>query len=119
MAGLNVKVGEVYECPELRCCESGKVKWAFFKVKAKKGYDTLNVWASNPANISGATAVKVISIDNVELKSRLDERSNKWYKDYNVTATLERAESGRQGAGSGFVDADEDFLNNLFLGGKG
>ena len=113
MAGLNVKVGTVYECPELRCGEGQRGAWAFFRVKAKKGYDSLNVWASNPANINGATAVKVISIDNVELKSRLDERSQKWYKDYNVTCTLERAESGRQGAGSGFVDTEED-INKLF-----
>lgn len=110
---INVKVGEVYECTDFRSGEGQRGAWAFFKVKAKKGYDTLNVWASNPQSINGATAVKVISIDNVELKSRLDERANKWYKDYNVTATLERAESARQGAGSGFVDAEED-INKLF-----
>lgn len=113
MAGLNVKVGAVYECPELRSGEGQRGAWAFFKIKAKKGYDSLNVWASNPQSINGATAVKVVSIDAVELKSRLDERSQKWYKDYNVTATLERAESGRQGAGSGFMDTEED-INKLF-----
>lgn len=110
---INIKVGEVYECADFRSGESAKGKWAFFKVKAKKGFDAVNVWASNPQSIPNATAVKVLSIDNVELKSRLDERSQKWYKDYNVTATLERAESARQGAGSGFTETEED-INALF-----
>lgn len=110
---VKLKVGEVYDCPELRSGESGKGAWAFFRLKAPKGYDSMNVWASNPINIKGATAVKVISIDHVELKSRLDEKSQKWFKDYNVTCTLERAASGRQGAGSGFVDSEED-INKLF-----
>lgn len=110
---INIKVGETYECTEFKSGEGQRGKWAFFKVKAKKGYDVVNVWASNPQSINGATACKVVSIDNVELKSRLDERSQKWYKDYNVTCTLERAESGRQGAGSGFVDTEED-INKLF-----
>lgn len=110
---INVKVGEVYECTDFRSGEGQRGAWAFFKVKAKKGYDAMNVWASNPQSINGATAVKIVSIDNVELKSRLDERANKWYKDYNVTATLERAESARQGAGSGFIEAEED-INKLF-----
>ena len=110
---INIKVGETYECEDLRSGEGQRGKWWFFKVKAKKGYDVVNVWATNPASLNGATAVKVVSIDNVELKSRLDERSQKWFKDYNVTCTLERAESGRQGAGSGFADSEED-INKLF-----
>ena len=111
---ISIKPNTVYECADLREGEGAKGKWLFFKVKAKKGYDAINVWASNPGSVSKATAVKVLSIDNVELKSRLDERSQKWYKDYNVTCTLERAESGRQGAGSGFVDTEED-INKLFF----
>lgn len=110
---VKVKVGEIYDCPELRSGESGKGAWAFFRLKAAKGYDTINVWASNPMNIKNATAVKILSIDQVEMKSRLDEKSQKWFKDYNVTCQLERAESARQGAGSGFVDAEED-INKLF-----
>ena len=37
MAGLNIKVGTVYECPELRSGEGQRGAWAFFKVEAKKG----------------------------------------------------------------------------------
>ena len=110
---INIKVGETYECVDFKEGEGSRGKWAFFKVKAKKGYDVVNVWASNPDSVHAVTAVKVKSIDNVELKSRLDERSQKWYKDYNVTCTLERAESARQGAGSGFMDSEED-INKLF-----
>lgn len=110
---INVKVGEVYDCPDLKSGQGNRGKWAFFKVKAKKGYDVVNVWASNPESINAAKAVKVLAIENVELKSRLDENSQKWYKDFNVTAKLERAESGRQGAGSGFMDTEED-INKLF-----
>ena len=110
---INIKPNTIYDCPDLKEGESGKGKWAFFHVKAKKGYDAVTVWASNPIDIHAATAVKVLSIDNVELKSRLDERSQKWFKDYNVTARLERAESGRQGAGSGFMDAPDD-LSDVF-----
>lgn len=112
---IRIKVGEVIECPELREGDGARGKWAFFRVKAKKGYDVVNVWASNPDNIHAATAVKILSIDQVELKSRLDERSQKWFKDYNVTAKLERAESGRQGAGSGFQDAPVDEELPFFL----
>lgn len=112
---INIKVGETYECTDFKEGEGSRGKWAFFRVKAKKGYDVVNVWASNPDSVHAATAVKVKSIDNVELKSRLDERSNKWYKDYNVTATLERVESGRQGAGSGFMPAGEDESLPFFL----
>lgn len=110
---INIKLNAVYECPDLKEGESGKGKWAFFHVKAKKGYDAINVWATNPVDIHAAKAVRVLSIENVELKSRLDERSNKWYKDYNVTCKLERTEAGRQGAGSGFIDTEED-INKLF-----
>jgi len=110
---ISVKVGETYECTDFRSGTGQKGAWAFFKIHAKKGYDTMNVWASNPERIREPKAVKIKSIDNVELKSRLDERSQKWYKDYNVTCTLEVTESGRQGAGSGFTDTEED-LNKLF-----
>lgn len=110
---IKVKIGEIYECPDLKEGEGAKGKWAFFRVKAKKGYDAINIWATNPIDIHAATAVKVLSIDQVELKSKLDERSQKWFKDYNVTCKLERAESGRQGAGSGFVETEED-INKLF-----
>ena len=112
--GLNIKVGQVYDCVDLKEGNSQTHgKWAFFKVKAKKGYDTINVWATNPDALHAATAAKVLSIDNVELKSRLDDRSQKWFKDYNVTCTVERAESARQGAGSGFMSADDD-LSDVF-----
>jgi len=117
--GVTVKTGDVLDCVDARSGESQRGKWMFFKVKAKKGFDNLNLWVSNPDNVKNATAVKILSIDQVEMKSHLDEKSQKWYKDYNVTCTVERAESGRQGAGSGFMDASgfmdtEEDINKLF-----
>lgn len=110
---VDIKVGEVYDCPDLKTGQGAKGEWGLFRVKAKKGYDQINVWASNAGSIKGATAVKVLEIQHVSLKSRLDEKSQKWFKDYNVTCKLERAESGRQGAGSGFIETEED-INKLF-----
>lgn len=113
---VEIKVGQVYECPDLKSGQGAHGEWAMFKVKAKKGYDQIIVWASNASAINGATAVKVVEIVNVKLTSRLDEKSQKWFKDYAVTAKLERAASARQGAGSGFMDApDDDPFNLNFL----
>lgn len=102
---VTVKPGEVYECNDMRFGESSKGDWAFFSVNAKKGYDKIKIFAKNPTAVRDAKAVKVMSIENVELKSRLDERSGKWFKDYTVTAVLEQAESSRQGSGSAWVES--------------
>lgn len=107
---IKIKAGEVYKCPDMRLGESDKGAWAFFKVKAAKGYDSMNIWATNPQDIKGAQAVRIVKIDVVELKSRLDERSQKWYKDYNVTCTLEKALAN----GDDFVPASLDDLDTLF-----
>lgn len=111
---VEIKVGNTYECPDLRSGQGGKGEWAFFRLKAKKGYDQITVWASNAGSIAGATAVKVLSIDNVKMSAKLNEKTNQWYKNFDVTAKLERAESGRQGAGSGFLPESEDEINALF-----
>lgn len=108
---IKIKAGEVYKCPDLRRGESGKGEWAFFKLNAQKGFDCINVWASNPGEIKGAQAVRVVRIDTVELRARLDERSQKWYKDYNVTATLEKAAAN---GGDDFMPANLDELNSIF-----
>lgn len=110
---ITIKPGEVYECTEMKVGESSRGDWAFFNVLAKKGYNKVKVFAKNPASIRDAKAVKVISIDQVELKSRLDERNGKWYTDYTVTATLEKAESARQGGGSAWEDTP-DSVDKMF-----
>lgn len=115
---VEVKVGQVYECPDLKTGQGQKGEWGMFRVKAKKGYDNIVVWASNAGSIAGATAVKVVEIQNVKMSSH--EKDGKWYKDYSVTAKLERAESGRQGAGSankgdGFLDANLDDAPPFFF----
>lgn len=114
---VEIKAGNIYECPDLKSGQGQKGEWAMFKVKAKKGYDNVIVWASNAANIKGATAVKVVKIDNVKLGAH--ESNGQWYKDYSITATLERAESGRQGAGSSqnideFMTASSGELESIF-----
>ena len=105
---ITIKPGEIYECEDMHFGESAKGDWAFFSVKAKKGYDRIKIFAKNPNAVRDAKAVKVISIENVELKSRLDERTQKWFKDYTVTATLEQAESARQGSGSAWADSPDE-----------
>ena len=115
---IKVKVGEVYDCPDMRSGVSDKGEWAFFRVKAKKGTDSVIVWSSNASAVKNAKAVKILRIDEVNLKARLDERSGKWYKDYSVTAKMELA-AGRQGAGTSqtpeeFMAANEADLNALF-----
>lgn len=114
---VEIKAGNIYECPDLKSGQGQKGEWAMFKVKAKKGYDNVIVWASNAANIKGATAVKVVKIDNVKLGAH--ESNGQWYKDYSITATLERAGSGRQGAGSSqnldeFMTASSGELESIF-----
>lgn len=114
---VEVREGQVYECPEMKSGQGQKGEWAMFKVKAKKGSDNIIVWASNAGSIKGATAVKVLKIENVKLTAR--EYNGNWYKDFSITAQLERAESGRQGAGSsqrkgdGFMDIPDD-LSDVF-----
>lgn len=111
---VNVKPSEVYACTDLRSGDSQRGAWAFFKVKAQKGYDTINIWATNPDAIKGAQAAKVIRIDNVELKARLNEKNGQWYKDFNVTCTLERASADavtvKEGKSGRPAKSDDDFL---------
>ena len=109
---IAIKPGEIYECPDMRFGESSKGDWAFFSVNAKKGYDKIKVFASNPTTVRDAKAVKVVSIDHAELKSRLDERTQKWYKDYVVTCTLAPAESKQRG--SDFEEASEEDIDKMF-----
>lgn len=107
---IKLKAGEVYPCPDMRRGESDKGAWAFFKLKAEKGYDFMNVWASNPEDIKGAKAVRIAKVNQVELKARFDERSQKWFRDLNVTCTLEKAAED----GGDFMPGNLDDLNSLF-----
>lgn len=107
---INIKIGAVYPATDFRSGSGAKGAWAFFKVKAKKGYDQVNVWAANADGLSYAPAFKVEAITNVELKSRLDERTQRWYKDYNVTAKLSPAEAkGEDPAEMTEADIDKMF----------
>lgn len=107
---VKVSVGEVYNCGEMKRGESTKGEWAVFPVKAAKGYDNIKVWATNPQDIKGAQAVRIVKIDRVDLKSRLDEKSQKWFKEYAVTATLEKALAN----GGDFMPGNLDDLNSIF-----
>lgn len=112
--GVVVKPGLVIPAgTNLKSGKSAKGAWAFALVKAQKGYDTIKVWASNAEDIIGALAIEVVSIDAVELKSRLDEKSGKWFKDYSFTATVRECEVPK-GKDEDFVPTDEEDINNLF-----
>lgn len=96
---IKFTVGNVYDCPDLRYGTSERGDWALFHMKAAKGFNKINVFASNPSAIRGAAAVKVVAINQAELVSKVSESTGKWFVDYNVTATLERAEpTGRKTA---------------------
>lgn len=113
---VSVKLGEVYPCKDLKSGNSQKGAWALFSVKAQKGYDRIKVFASNPEDVKNAQAVRIKSIDMVEIKAHLDERSDKWLKDYQITATLERAAAAEDGGN--FVPAkaeDGDDPFNMFF----
>lgn len=108
-----VKAGETYPAKDFRTGTGAKGAWALFKVKAEKGYDTINIWASNPEGLANAAGLKIKRIEAVEVKSRLDEKTNRWYKDYNVTAELVKTEDVRFGEKDQAKNED-DFVNSLF-----
>lgn len=112
---VTIKVGETYPCADMRSGEGAKGAWAFFPVRAKKGYDKIKVWASNPGEIRNAAAVQIVSIDAVEMKAYQNNQTQKWEKDYTCTCTLKQVETnkGNQGA-TNFTPTSEDELNALF-----
>lgn len=111
-----VKVGEIYPCGDMRSGEGNKGAWAFFPVRAKKGYDKIKIWASNPGEIRNAASVQIVSIDAVELKAYMNNQTQKWEKDFSATCTLKQMETNRakQGVGTNFTPTSEDELNELF-----
>ena len=110
---VTVKAGETYPAKDFRTGRGAKGAWALFKVKAEKGYDTINIWATNPEGLENAAGLKVKRIETVELKARLDEKTNRWYRDYNITAELVKTEDVRFGEKDMAKD-EEDFVNSLF-----
>ncbi len=110
-----IKVGEIYPCADMRSGEGNKGAWAFFPVRAKKGYDKIKVWASNPGEIRNAASVQIVSIDAVELKAYLNNQTEKWEKDYTCTCTLKQIETRKKSQGAAnFTPTSEEELNDLF-----
>ena len=111
---VTIKVGETYPAKNFRSGVGSKGAWAVFHGKAQKGYDTINVWASNPDEVVNAAGLKIKSIDSVTLKARQDPKTNQWFKDYSITATLEKTEDVRFGGEQDMDKAEADFVNSLF-----
>ena len=114
--GVLIKEGENYPAKDWRSGHGSKGPWAFFRVKATKGYDQITVWAANPEQIVNPASVKIVEIKAVDLKGRKDERTGKWYPDYSITAVLEKTDDIRFGEGD-INKTEEDFVNSLFFGG--
>ena len=84
---IELKVGQ--EIPVTTAVKGKSNKGAYFKaeVKADRGYDKIQVWATNPdeaANIIGMA--KIAEIKSVKLSAH--QYKDKWYPDYMINAKL-------------------------------
>ena len=82
-----VKVGETIN-GRSRCGTSSKGEYFLIEKKAEKGYDKVTVWATNPGDVQGATAVKVASIKDVCFGHRQNKADGKWYPECSIHAEL-------------------------------
>lgn len=68
--------------------------WALCKVKAEKGYDSIDVWCANPEDV-GNEPMKLGEIISVKKTARKYEKDGveKWADVYSVNARFEIADS--------------------------
>ena len=84
---VEIKVGN--EIPVAGAVKGTSNKGEYFKVgvKAQKGYDRIDVWATNPKEAMNITGMaKVAAIASVKLGAH--QYNGKWYSDYIVNAKL-------------------------------
>ena len=116
---LKLEAGKVY--PLTDGLKSGiskqNKKYAFFRVKAEKGTDSITVWIDNPDAVKNATAVKILTINGLGISNSKKEMPGMdkpyWYKNYDAHVTVEAA----AGVGSWKDEPDEDELNKIFGAG--
>lgn len=84
---VEIKVGQ--EFPVTNAVKGKSNKGEYFKadVKADRGYDKIQVWATNPAEAMNITGMaKVAEIHSTKLSAH--QYNGKWYPDYTVNAKL-------------------------------
>lgn len=109
--GVKVVKGETYPAKNLKSGIGKKGAWALLSVKAEKGYDKIDIWASNPEDVKGASAVKVIDIEDVQITNQRSQDGTKWFTHYSVSAKL--APVAGHSNGDEWVSA-EDALEDIF-----
>lgn len=112
---VKVKMGDVLPANEMKSGTGQRGAWAMIPVKAEKGYDKITIWATNPDDIKGAKAVKVLSIEEASLSKSKKvgaDGTEKWYDNCNLQCKLSR-EEGRFSGGGDFVPVEDD-LDNIF-----
>lgn len=84
---IEISVGK--EIPVVNAKFGSSSRGDYFKVpvKAERGYDKIDVWATNPKEANDIVGMaKVESIKSVKLGAH--QYNNKWYTDYTVNAKL-------------------------------
>ena len=106
-----VKVGEIYPAKTLKSGMGKKGAWALLKVKAEKGYDEIDIWATNAEELKNPGAVKEVGIESAQITNQRSQDGTKWYTHYSVNAKLE-AIAGHSEGGE-WVTPEED-LDDIF-----
>ena len=92
---VNIKTGETIK-GKSRSGVSSKGEYFLIEKKAEKGYDKVTVWASNPGDVQGATAVKVAKINDISFGHRQNKQDGKWYPECSVHAELTAVEVAKE-----------------------
>lgn len=108
---VTVKKGEIYPAKEMKSGVGKRGEWALLSVKAEKGYDKIDIWATNPADVKGAGAVKIVDFEAASITNQKKETPEgiKWYIHYSVNAKLEPV-TGRSEDGE-WVTPDDDLAD--------
>ena len=88
---VEVKKGQLIDVGHARTGTSQRGPWFKLEVKADRGYDRINVWATNfdEANAIRNTAV-VAEIESARITAK--QYQGKWYTEYNIDAVLKQGQ---------------------------
>lgn len=89
---VNVKIGTIVKSDTLKSgLSENKGKWLFGFVNAEKGYDRIQVWASNADKLDKDSDLTVTEILQVQLVNKKYEKDGeeKWVQNTVVQAKLE------------------------------
>ena len=93
---VNVKIGTIVKSDTLKSgLSESKGKWLFGFVNADKGYDRIQVWASNADKLDKDSDLTVTEILQVQLVNKKYEKDGeeKWVQNTVVQAKLEPVKS--------------------------